>query len=85
MQSEQDQIDNDLLGDQEKEFDERKDSQPIRKNADQNRSYQHRPSFSANTRICNEFERTGACLLSSEGGYVLISNTKSNTKSHGVK
>ena len=64
MQSEQDQIDDDLLGDQEKEFDERKDSQPIRINADQNRSYQHRPSFSANTRICDEFKRTGACLLS---------------------
>ena len=63
MQSEQDQIDDDLLGDQEKEFDERKDSKPIRINADQNRSYQHRPSFSANTSICDEFKRTGACLL----------------------
>ena len=52
MQSEQDQIDDGLLGDQEKECDERKDSQPIRINADQNRSYQHSPSFSANTRIC---------------------------------
>ena len=64
MQSEQDQIDDGLLGDQEKECDERNDSQPIRINADQNRSYQHRPSFSANTRICDEFKRTGACLLS---------------------
>ena len=64
MQSEQDQIDDDYLGDQEKEFHERKDLQPIRINADQNRSYQHRPSFSANTRICDEFKRTGACLLS---------------------
>ena len=46
MQSEQDQIDDDLLhGDQEKEFNERKDSQSIRINADQNPSYQHRPSF----------------------------------------
>ena len=62
MQSEQDQINNDLLGDQEEEFDERKDSQPIWMNADQNQSYQHR--FSANTRICDEFKRTGACLLS---------------------
>ena len=64
MQSEQDQIDDDLLGDQEKEFDERKDSQPIRINADQNRSYQYRPSFSANITIYDEFKRTGACLLS---------------------
>ena len=64
IQSEQDQIDDGLLGDQEKECDERKDSQPIRINADQNRSYQHSPSFSANTRICDEFKRTGACLLS---------------------
>ena len=48
MQLDQDQIDDGLLGDQEKEFDERKDSQPIRINADENRSYQHRPSFSAN-------------------------------------
>ena len=64
MQSEQDQIDDGLLGDQEKEFDERKDSQPIWINADQNRSYQHRPSFSADTRICDEFKQTGACLLS---------------------
>ena len=37
MQSEQDQIDDDLLGDQGKEFDERKDSQPIRINEDHNR------------------------------------------------
>ena len=36
MQSEQDQIDDDVLGDQEKEFDERKDSQPIWINAEQN-------------------------------------------------
>ena len=36
MQSEQDQIDDHLLGDQEKELDERKDSQPIQINADQN-------------------------------------------------
>ena len=64
MQSEQDEIDDDLLVDQEKEFDEKKDSQSIRINADQNRSYQHRPSFSANTRIFDEFKRTGACLLS---------------------
>ena len=64
MQSEQGQIDDDLLGDQEKEFDERKDSKPVRINADQNRSYQHRPNFSANTRICDEFKRTGVCLLS---------------------
>ena len=64
MQSEQDQIDDNLLGDQEKEFDERKHSQPIQINADQNPSYQHRPSFSGNTRICDEFKRTGACLLS---------------------
>ena len=35
MQPEQDQSDDDLLGDQEKEFDEKKDSQPIRINADQ--------------------------------------------------
>ena len=62
MQSVQDQINDDLLGGQEEEFDEKKDSQPIRINADQNRSYQHR--FSANTRICDEFKRTGACLLS---------------------
>ena len=38
MQSEQDQIDDDLLGVQEKEFYERKDSQPIEINADQNRA-----------------------------------------------